>query len=98
MLRTVAVGDTFEVHSFSTYAACAIGLIGILPGTLADRSVTIALTRRKPNEPVDPFRLDRVDHLVVLARQAGAWTKDNAEDHLRGRAGDAGGHLQQGGG
>ena len=79
VLRTVAVGDTFEVHSFSTYAACAIGLIGVLPGTLADRSVTIALTRRKPNEPVDPFRLDRVDRLVVLTRKLVRWTKDNAE-------------------
>jgi hypothetical protein len=79
VLRTVAVGDAFEVHSFSTYAACAIGLIGVLPGTLADRSVSVALTRRKPNEPVDPFRLDRVDRLVVLTRKLVRWTKDNAE-------------------
>jgi Protein of unknown function (DUF3631) len=79
VLRTVAVGDAFEVHSFSTYAACAIGLIGVLPGTLADRSVSVALTRRKPNEPVDPFRLDRVDRLVVLARKLARWTKDSAE-------------------
>ena len=44
VLRTVAVGDDFEVRSFSTYGACAIALIGQLPGTLADRSVPIALT------------------------------------------------------
>jgi Protein of unknown function (DUF3631) len=79
VLRTVAVGDDFEVRSFSTYGACAIALIGQLPGTLADRSVPIALTRRKRDEAVTPFRLDRVGHLVVLARKLARWAADNAE-------------------
>ena len=79
VLRTVAVGDDFEVRSFSTYGACAIALIGQLPGTLADRSVAVMLTRRKPSETVTPFRLDRVDHLVVLARKLARWAKDNAD-------------------
>jgi hypothetical protein len=73
------VGDDHEPRSFSTYAACAIALIGELPGTLADRSVTINLIRRKANEPVEPFRFDRVEHLAVLARKLARWTKDNAE-------------------
>jgi putative DNA primase/helicase len=79
VLRTVAVGDDFEVRSFATYGAMVIALIGQLPGTLADRSVSIVLTRRKRSEAVTPFRLDRVEHLVVLARKLARWAKDNEE-------------------
>ena len=79
VLRTVAVGDDFEVRSFSTYGACAIALIGQLPGTLADRSVPITLTRRKRDEAITSFRLDRIGHLVTLARKLARWTKDNEE-------------------
>jgi hypothetical protein len=73
------VGDEHEPRAFSTYAACAIALIGQLPGTLADRSVTIELTRRKASEPVEAFRFDRVEHLTELARKLARWTKDNVE-------------------
>jgi putative DNA primase/helicase len=79
VLRTVAVRDDFEVRSFSTYGAIAIALIGQLPGTLADRSVPIALTRRKRDEAITSFRLDRVGHLVVLARKLARWAADNTE-------------------
>ncbi|WP_441280276.1 DUF3631 domain-containing protein [Bradyrhizobium sp. 63_E2_N1_3] len=72
------VGDDHEVRSFSTFGACAIALIGQLPGTLADRSVPITLTRRKKDETIKPFRLDRVGHLVVLARRLARWTADHA--------------------
>ena len=44
VLRTV--GDDFEPRQFGTYAACAIAMIGQLPGTLADRSISIELQRR----------------------------------------------------
>ena len=83
------VGDDHEPRSFSTYGACAIALIGQLPGTLTDRSVPITLTRRKRDEAITPFRLDRVDHLVVLARKLARWTADNAVADRRDRAGDA---------
>jgi putative DNA primase/helicase len=77
VLRTV--GDEFEPRSFSTYSACAIALIGKLPGTLADRSVPIALRRRRPDEAVIPFRFDRTGHLDQLARKAARWAADNAD-------------------
>jgi hypothetical protein len=77
VLRTT--GDDHEPRSFATYAACVIALIGQLPGTLADRSVTIDLKRRLPNETIEPFRLDRTGHLDVLARQITRWAQDNAE-------------------
>jgi putative DNA primase/helicase len=76
VIRTV--GEEFEPRSFSTYAACAIALIGKLPGTLADRSVPIELRRRRPDETVEQFRFDRTDHLDVLARKARRWATDHA--------------------
>ena len=72
-----SVGDDHEPRWFSTYGACAIALIGQLPATLTDRSVPITLTRRKRDEDITPFRLDRVAHLVVLARKLARWTADN---------------------
>jgi putative DNA primase/helicase len=77
VLRTV--GDDHEPRSFATYAACVIALIGQLPGTLSDRSVTIHLKRRLPSEKIEPFRLDRTEHLDVLARQIARFARDNAE-------------------
>jgi Protein of unknown function (DUF3631) len=68
-----------EPRAFATYAACAIAMIGRLPGTLADRSVTNDLVRRKADEAIEPFRFDRVEHLTVLARKLMRWARDNAE-------------------
>src|SRR5262245_19841046 len=79
VLRTV--GDDFEPRSFATYSPCVIALIGSLPDTLHDRAVTVDLKRRLPSEKAEPFRPDRADHLVVLARKAARWATDNAE-HL----------------
>ena len=54
--------------------ACAIALIGQLPGTLSDRSVPIELVRRRPNEAIEvPVRSRRPPRR--LARQAVRWTK-----------------------
>jgi putative DNA primase/helicase len=82
VLRTV--GDDHEPRSFSTYAACAIALIGRLPETLHDRSVIVSLKRRLPTEEIASFRPDRAGHLDELARKAARWAADNAE-----RIGDA---------
>jgi hypothetical protein len=77
VIRTV--GEEFEPRSFSTYSACAIALIGRLAATLADRSVPIELRRRRADEPIEPFRFDRTDHLDQLARKAARWAADNAD-------------------
>jgi len=77
VIRTV--GDEHEPRAFATYAACAIALIGTLPGTLADRSVTIALRRRRPDEAIEAFRSDRTGPLDALARQAARWAADHAD-------------------
>jgi hypothetical protein len=77
---TRTVGEDFEPRSFSTYSACAIALIGKLPGTLADRSVAIELRRRRPDEAIEAFRLDRTSHLQQLACQAARWAQDNVDN------------------
>ena len=73
------VGDDHEPRAFNTYAAVAIASIGKLLDTLTDRCVIIDLKRRKRDEPIKPFRLDRADHLTNLARQLMRWTIDHAE-------------------
>ena len=74
-----SVGDEHEPRAFACYAATVIALIGQLPGTLADRSVDIVLARRRPNEAITAFRLDRTESLDTLARQITRWAKDNSE-------------------
>ena len=44
VIRTI--GDDHEPRQFSTYSACVVALIGELPDTLADRSISIRLRRR----------------------------------------------------
>src|SRR5258708_3670961 len=73
------VGDDHEPRKFNTFAACAIAAIGKLPGTIADRSIAVTLQRRRPSEPIMPFRFDRVDHLNHAARRVMRWARDNAE-------------------
>ncbi len=77
VLRTV--GEDFEPRQFSTYSACAIAMIGRLPGTLADRSVAIELSRRLASEAVEPFRVDRTEHLGQLASKAARWAADSLD-------------------
>ena len=77
VVRTV--GEEFEPRCFSTYAPCAVALIGKLPPTLADRSVSIELRRRRSDEPIEGFRFDRTEHLDELARKVARWAADNAE-------------------
>jgi hypothetical protein len=52
-------------------------MIGNLPGTLADRSVTITLKRKRPDELVESFRFDRTEPLDRLARMCARWAADN---------------------
>jgi putative DNA primase/helicase len=71
------VGDDHEPRQFSTYAACAIALIGKLPDTLADRAISIELRRRLPNEPIRSLRIRHAGHLDLIARRIARWVADN---------------------
>ena len=75
VLRTV--GEDHEPRQFATCAPAAIAMIGRLPDTLNDRSVSIALRRRRPTEKVQLFRSDRVQHLRQLSRKIARWCADN---------------------
>jgi hypothetical protein len=55
----------------------AIASIGRLPGTIEDRSIKIALRRRRSDEAVERVRLDRLDELVPIARRAARWIADH---------------------
>jgi hypothetical protein len=44
-----------------------------------DRSVIVDLARRKPDEKIEPFRLDRTAALDEIARHIVRWTDDNAD-------------------
>jgi putative DNA primase/helicase len=78
VLRTV--GDEHEPRKFSTWAAVAIAMIGRLPGTLEDRSIPVALRRRRPDETIVPFKDKRADDLRRLARMALRWCRDHASE------------------
>ena len=77
ILRTV--GDDHEPRQFATWAPAAIAMIGRLPDTLEDRSVSIALRRRRPTEKVQQFRSDRVQDLKQLTRKIARWCDDNRQ-------------------
>lgn len=76
VVRTV--GDDHEPKRFSTWAPMAIAMIGKPPGTIVDRSVTVQLRRRLPEEQVAKIPLDFEDDCGDLRRRAKRW----AEDHM----------------
>jgi putative DNA primase/helicase len=81
VLRTIEVrasGTTdYEVRVYSVWGPMAIASIGQLPGTIEDRSIKIALRRRRSDEAVERVRLDRLDELVPISRRAARWTADH---------------------
>jgi putative DNA primase/helicase len=77
VVRTV--GDEHEPRRFSIYAAVALSGIGGLVDTLADRSVTTDLQRRRPNEPITQLRIGRMEHLHTLQRSIARWVADHEE-------------------
>ena len=78
VIRIVECGKDYEPRQFSTWAPVALASIGSLPATMMDRSIIVALRRRRPDEPVESLRLDRPNGLDRLARMAARW----AADHL----------------
>ncbi len=71
------VGDNHEPRAFSTWCPKAIALIGKLPDTLADRSLTLTMKRRVKGDKVERFRVRKLKELEPLCRQAARWAKDH---------------------
>lgn len=77
VIRTV--GDAYEPTVFSTWAPKAIAMIGSLPPTLEDRSVSVRLRRRLQSEPIQKLRMDRIECFETLRRKAVRWAADNLD-------------------
>jgi len=73
-------GDDFKIRAFKTFAPVALAGIGKLEGTLADRSITIDMKRRRPDEIVEDFDEELAHKLHELARKAACWTADARGD------------------
>jgi putative DNA primase/helicase len=72
-----SVGEDHEPRIFSCWCPMAIATLRNLPDTIEDRSVAIALMRRRKSERVDRLRADRLALLTPLASKAQRWTDDN---------------------
>jgi Protein of unknown function (DUF3631) len=72
------VGDDFEPRQFSCWAAVALAAIGRLPGTIESRSIIMRLRRRRPDEDIEPLRLDRETGLDDLARKTARWAREHS--------------------
>jgi putative DNA primase/helicase len=78
VIRSVPVDDSWEPRAFRVWGPVAIALIGSLPSTLADRSITIKLRRKTKHEQVERLRLDRLgDTAEPLRRRCLRWAQDN---------------------
>ena len=74
VIRTV--GDNHEPRQFSTWAPCAIAMIGRLPDTLADRAIAVPMRRKVAGEKIERLRFDRPDQFDGLRRRLARFTLD----------------------
>jgi hypothetical protein len=72
-----SVGEDHEPRIFSCWCPMAIATLRNLPDTIEDRSVAIALVRRRKSEKVERLRADRLTLLTPLASKAQRWADDN---------------------
>jgi hypothetical protein len=78
VVRAVPSGDSWVAQKFGIWGPVAIALIGRLPSTLGDRSITIRLRRKTPLEQVQRLRLDKPGNVEELRQRCRRW----AQDHL----------------
>jgi hypothetical protein len=73
-MRSNGGGD--QIQFYSVFGAVALGGIGSLPATLADRSVVVYLLRAKPGEIKQPFDLRDAGKELALRQNLARWTND----------------------
>jgi hypothetical protein len=73
------VGDNHEVRAFKACTPVVLCGIGELPGTLADRSITIRMERAKPGELSARFDPRYTETEQQLYRKLARWCADNRE-------------------
>jgi hypothetical protein len=54
-------------------------MIGAPPDTLADRSILVPMRRKRSNEAVERFRIDRDPGFSDLSRQCARWVADHED-------------------
>jgi hypothetical protein len=63
-----------------TFAMAALAGIGDMPATIEDRAIIVSLRRRRPDEPVSPYRRKRDEvPLRSLGFHLSAWVRDGIE-------------------
>src|SRR5712671_2739477 len=73
-------GDRKQPKACSVWCPKAIALIGRLPSTLEDRSISIPLRRRAPEERVDVLHYDQLfAQLEPIRRKAACWALDHLD-------------------
>jgi putative DNA primase/helicase len=72
--------DTYKPKSFSPFGAKAIAMIGELQDTLEDRSIKIRMERKRPDEVVARYRVDRMQHADEIRMRCEQWAKENVKD------------------
>lgn len=77
---TRVTGDDHRVSMFSTWTPKAIALIGELPPTLADRSVTIRMRRRSRSEMIERLQLHRLGEMEDLRSMGARWAHDHIDE------------------
>ena len=74
------VGEEHEPRLFSVWAPKILAGIGRVQDTIADRSISIRLLRRAPDERIERLRQDRIHQEAVGARRRAArWASDHFE-------------------
>lgn len=76
-------GDENEPRAFKCFAPVVIAAIGPLPATLADRSLTIGMSRKGKGEKVQRFDRRAREDLASLRPRLARWAQDS-EEALRG--------------
>jgi hypothetical protein len=81
--RVAKAGEGFRLETHEAFGFKAIALIGEVSDVLADRSIRIRMSRRKPGEKVERFRRLRVKaETEPLRQRLEAWAIAN-EDRVR---------------
>jgi len=68
-----------EPRKFTTWTPMLVAMIGTPPATVLDRSVTLTLQRRKPDEHVERLPRDLFERMASTRRCAMRWAQDHAD-------------------
>jgi putative DNA primase/helicase len=79
VVRTVEISGEHVAKRFSTWAPKAIATIGDLADTLADRSITINMQRKRGDQHVERLRRRDNAQFARLRQMALRWVNDNTE-------------------